>query len=209
MIRKFAVLAVLGALAALALPASSMAGIYPPSSKFEITGLGKVETANGSCSLGRVTGQTAEQINGVVSVSVPPVQACTPGTSLTLSGSSWNLTAVNPYEVALIGTGTQTLKFTSLPGCKLTGSMALHGLWSPGVGDNREVSGIALSSTYHAQGGSTLTWANDGASCALAGKKEPVLYTDQIGSTESSLQPTVHTINDLSLPGAVMFLVAN
>jgi hypothetical protein len=200
--RQFAVLAVLGALAALALPASSMASMYPAGHKFEIVGNvngPKLTTSLGSCPLTKITGQIPaapqnESANPFV-VSTPTVGTCTSGTSLSLSGE-WKLIA-SGYTTMLTSTSPEavTMRFSSLPGCKLTGTAALLGIWSNGA-----TVPYSMNSGYHAHRGFPLTWANDGGTCALAGKQEAVSYQNELVSGSISTG-AVSSVADLTSPG--------
>ena len=202
--RKFAVLTVLGALLALAVPASSMAGIYPASTQFEIVGGSNpptVGTSLGSCPITKITGTTpaapANETNGAFSIPTPTVGTCTSGTSLTLSGPSWSFTypsVTNSYGVNV--NGVATLRFSSLPGCKLTGGLPLMAVWSNGL-----VTPKSMKSGFHAAGFTSLTWADDGASCALTGKKE-VVHSTQEKATSATGQPTSSQVNNLTTPAA-------
>lgn len=201
--RKFAVLTVLGALLALAVPASSMAGIYPASSQFEIAGGSTpptVGTTLGSCPVTKVTGTTPASPANESSGSFPVTLTfgtCTSGTSITLT-SSWSLTypsVTNSYGVNMQGLGA--LRYSSLPGCKLSGTFILWGIWSNGL-----VTPKAMKSGYHADSYNTLTWADDGASCALSGKKETVRWSQQTVIGGPSGYPTSSQVNNLTTPAA-------
>jgi hypothetical protein len=202
--RKFAVLTVLGALLALAVPASSMAGIYPANSQIEIAGGSTpptVGTSLGSCPITKVTGTTpaspANESAGSFPVTLT-VGTCTSGTSLTWS-SSFSLTypsTTNSYGVNMQGLGA--LRYSSLPGCKLSGTFILWGIWSNGLFTPK-----AMKSGYHADSYITLTWADDGASCALSGKKETVRWSQQtVTGGGASGYPTSSQVNNLTTPAA-------
>ncbi|HEY2715588.1 MAG TPA: hypothetical protein VGI73_05135 [Solirubrobacterales bacterium] len=198
--RKFAVLAVLGALAALALPASSMGGMWPASAKFEISGAGTIGTALGSCKLGKIIGQISSKSEAPTTVSIPPVTSCTTGTTLTLNndGSGWSFGFSAPVvSLGQLAGEATVMRFSSLPGCKLTGLMTLRGIWSNGILKNQ--------SAYHADSAAPLTWANDGATCALAGQSEAVSYSDLTVSGQSKT-PVAHQVNNLTQPGATVII---
>lgn len=197
---KFAVLAVVGALIALAIPATSTASMFPAGHKFEIAGnvLGpKLSTALGSCPLTKITGQIpaapTNESPGPIPVT-PTFGACTSGTSLTLAGE-WTLTATGFNAiVSNYASSAVTFRFSSLPGCKLSGSAVLVALWS-----NGSTAPTFLKSGYHAHRGFSLTWANDGATCALAGSKEAVEYvSEQVN--EGSSTGVVAPVTDLTSP---------
>jgi hypothetical protein len=205
--RKFAVLTVLGALLALAVPASSMAGIYPASNQFEIAGGSTpptIGTSLGSCPITKITGTTpASPANATSSsfpISTPTVGTCSSGTSATLSGQ-WSLvppSATNGYGVTI--SGLVTLRYSSLPGCKLSGGMPLTGIWSNGLTAIK-----AMKSGYHADGFSSLTWSEDGASCALSGKKEVVRWSQETATTATGY-PTSSQVNNLTAPSAAILV---
>jgi len=208
--RKFAVLTVLGALVALAVPASSMASMYPAGHQFELAVSGaapKVSTSLGNCTITKVTGtipsaptnETATEFP----ISTPTVGSCSAGTSLTLGGE-WKLTAlgVNPLVSFGGSAATLTMKFTSLPGCKLSQTgVALMGIWSNGA-----TAPSLLKSGYHAHAAQPLTWSNDGGSCALAGKTETVSWTADSGG--STIVPLAMTVTDTTSPTSVVVVGA-
>jgi hypothetical protein len=190
--KLFALLAVAGVIGVAIQPASSMAGMAPASAKFEITSVGTIGTALGSCTLGKVTGQISSLGLGPNTVVVPPVTSCTTGTKITINGPEWGFRASTApiLVLAQLEREATVLRFASLPGCKLTGIMELKGIWSNAT--------PGFKSTYHADSAAPLTWENDGASCALAGKKEVVTYSDLSGTEAKS--PIVHQINNLTSP---------
>ncbi len=203
--RRFAVLTVLGALLALAVPASSMAAMYPAGHKFEIVGGStgtnngpKVTTSLGSCSISKITVQIpaapANETNAGSATVTPG--ACSSGTTLTV-GSSWSFsTSINAFQTILSPVYPSeglVLRFSSLPGCKLVSSTALVGIWSNGVTTPK-----FLSSGYHAHSGGNLTWANDGGTCALAGKTESAAYENQY--VPPLTFPGVSPVNNLTSP---------
>jgi hypothetical protein len=202
--RKFAVLTVLGALLALAIPASSMAAMYPAGHKFEIVGDVKgptLTTALGSCTIAKITGQIPAAPMNETERAPASVTAgtCTSGTSLTLS-STWLFgTLVDSHLPGLSPTGPEgiVLRFSSLPGCKLGNAsqqLLLLGVWSNGVTTPK-----LLKSGYHAHAEGSLTWANDGGTCALAGQKESLGYEDEYGTVPARF-PVINTVNNLTSP---------
>lgn len=202
--RKFAVLTVLGALLALAVPASSMASMSPAAHQFEISGNSpKLGTSLGSCTITKITGtipsSPANETETVFPISTPTVGTCTAGTTLTLGGT-WNFGGIN-YLVHLGGAAaTLTMKFSSLPSCKLSSTNpGLYGVWSNGSATPK-----LLKSSYHAHSASALTWSNDGGTCAVAGKTETVTW-----SAEGSGIATASTVTDLTSPTSVVVVGAN
>lgn len=202
--RKFAVLTVLGALLAFAVPASSMASVSPAGHQFEISGNSpKLGTSLGSCTITKISGtipaSPANETETVFPISTPTVGTCTSGTTLTLGGT-WNFGGIN-YLVHLGGAAaTLTMKFSSLPNCKLsTTNPGLYGVWSNGASSPK-----LLKSSYHAHSASPLTWSNDGGTCAVAGKTETVTW-----SAEGSGIATASTVTDLTSPTSVVVVGAN
>jgi hypothetical protein len=194
--RKLAVLTVLAALVALALPAISSAGMWPAGHEFEIAGGSKLTTSLGSCSLGSITGQippAPQNENTTIAVSTPSVGTCSGGASLALVGE-WKLQTAG-HTVILGGVSPLvTMRFSSLPGCKLTGLGPLVGIWSNGTSTPR-----LSKSGYHADHGFPGTWANDGGTCALAGTQEAISFEDEQVSGLVSVA-IVHVVSDLTSP---------
>ena len=202
--RKFALL-ILGALVALVVPASAMAGMYPAGHQFELaSNAPKLGTSLGNCQITKITGtipsaptnETATEC----AVATPTVGTCTAGTTVTLGGE-WKLfaPALNPIVDLGGSAATATLRFSSLPGCKLasTAGTYLFGIWSNGA-----TGSTLLKSGYHAHGAQTLTWSDDGASCALTGKTESVSWTGE-GNT-NPLAPLAMTVTDTTSPSSVV-----
>jgi hypothetical protein len=207
--RKFAVLSlVAGALFALAVPASSMARLFPPNAKFEIVGSKygpKFETSLGSCVIGKISGQIPApqnpppQIYPPFGISAPTAGECSSGTSLTLGGE-WKFssgTASPVVSIFAVSPNAVTMRFSSLPGCKLTDTAewAMLGIWSNGIY-------LGEKSAFTADSSTSLTWADDGASCALAGTREPVSIVAGLGKMGSSIgfQPWPSAVNNLTSP---------
>jgi hypothetical protein len=112
---------------------------------------------------------------------------------LSLTGQ-WRITAAT-YLVGLYPAAEGiTMRFASLPGCKLTNPSAvlMFGSWDNGL------TSPAMKSGYHAEGGTNLTWANDGGSCALSGKQEYVAYEDVQHGTFTT--PATNLVTDLTSP---------
>lgn len=188
--QKFALLTIVGALLALAIPASSSASIYPAGANFEIPAGPSFTTSLGNCTV-KITGQVPKApANETASVSVPvtpSVSSCSAGLSTTLSGewvagvSSWAFTIGafgNPPDAVVI-------RSTTLPGCKLTstGAASLY----QGLFLNGTTTPKVMQSSFHAHGVErSFTWANDGGTCAIAGKKEAVVWGS--GSGVSSVK---------------------
>jgi hypothetical protein len=191
------VLAVLGAVVALAVPASSMGSMSPVGHKFEIAGGSSgptLSTSLGSCGISKITGQIPTTAGtSIFDIPTPTVGSCTSGTSLTLSGQ-WRFSG--SYYLASLSAPAEslTMRFASLPGCKLTSPypVVMYGTWDNGLASP------AMKSAYHAEGGATLNWANDGGSCALSGKQEYIAYEDVQHSTFTT--PATNLVTDLTSP---------
>jgi hypothetical protein len=194
--RNLTLLTILGALIALAVPASSMASMYPAGHKFEIAGNAygpKLTTSLGSCPITKITGTIPAAPKNEELGSFPAsvtAGTCTTGTTITLA-SEWNVSPTG-YSVFLVRIASEpiVMRFSSLPGCKLAGGTALGGIWSNGT-----TAPTLLKSGFHAHGGTPLTWANDGGSCALAGKTEEVSWESATGVAGQS-----QMVTDLTSP---------
>lgn len=102
---------------------------------------------------------------------------------MTLPGS-WSFSGFGYIAAVTTKPEGLVMRFASLPGCKLTnaGALLLVGLWSNGTNTP-----TLLKSGFHAHGKTpVLTWANDGGSCALAGKAETVAWESFNGLPEST-----------------------
>jgi hypothetical protein len=203
--RKFAVLYIVAALAALAIPASSMAAMYPAGHKFEIGGPGRLETSLGECKIAKIAGTIpASPSNaGLFQIPAPTVGSCSSGTTLSLSGE-WkfgNPTGTFFGTANTYGSGNVTMRFASLPGCKLTntGALALMGVWSNGTTTPNFV-----NSGYHADSGWRLTWANDGGTCALAGTEEFLEYVNRNLPGSPAIAPMEASVINLTNPSTVI-----
>jgi hypothetical protein len=199
--RKFVLLTVIGALIALAIPTSSMGALYPAGAKFEIAGNSvgpRLETSLGSCLLGKVTGQIPNPpVEGAFSIANPTAGNCTTGVSMTIGGT-WKFWE-NGQTALLIGNGPESIvmRFSSLPGCKLATSGALlYGVWGNGV-----TTPHLFNSYFAADSVTSLAWANDGGSCALAGTKEAVSFTSSNSSSPYGI-PSPSTVTNLTNPNA-------
>jgi hypothetical protein len=195
--QKFALLTIVGALLALAVPAVSSASMFPAGAKFEFGGEGspKLATSLGSCGL-KITGQVPaapanEAASLLLAIPTPTVVGCKGGASVTLTGA-WSLTA-GGHTVALVAPGSQpeaaVLRFSSLPSCKLVGTPGFIGIWSNGI-----TTSTLVKSIYHAHATVTYTWANDGGACALAGSNEPVLWEGGVPTNGTAV------VNNLTTP---------
>ena len=192
-------LALGAALVALAIPANSLGYISPSGQKFEIAGNGsmRLEGSLGSCPIAKFTGETVG--SEIVQLAAPTVGTCSSGTSLTFSGS-WGMVAGAAAPVISISgpVGGLTMRFSSLPGCKLTNSASaavLSGIWSNGTTTPNKT-----KSYFTPASGITLTWATDGASCALAGQQEIVAFkSDRVQGLLTV--PVLNPVNNLTNPG--------
>ena len=153
--------------------------------------------------MAKITGQIAAPKNeeeGPFAISTPTAGTCTAGVSLAFAGewqfdpNGW-VPRINAPKAESI-----TLRFSSLPGCKLTNpsSVQLLGIWANGVTAPHFVRSI-----YHAHRGFNLTWANDGASCALSGQTEVVTWGD--APLAGGLSGASYAIvNDVTNPAALI-----
>lgn len=198
--RKFAFFSTVGVLLALAVPASSMALISPPGFSFEIVGTAngpKLTTSLGSCSLTKITG-TIPANEGATAFSIPtPVPgSCTTGASITLAGG-WSFLATG-YFAQVIPNSEEavTLRYASLPGCKLVGRPYLAGVWSNGF--KPDYAGAPwMKSGFHADTNETLTWKDDKTTCALKGQTEKIRFETSAGP----FFPASTVVNDLTNVG--------
>jgi hypothetical protein len=201
--RNLTLLTILGALIALAVPASSSAAMFPAGHKFEIAGGStgpKLTTSLGSCAISKITATIPaapkNEEAGIWTGASVTAGTCGSGTTITVSGEWSFATAGTTFMVSLFPKASEAvvMRFSSLPGCKLAGAPLLHGIWSNGA-----TAPTLLKSGYHADTGSQLTWANDGGSCALAGKTEPVVYEDR-SAAPPLYGPIYNTVTDLTSP---------
>jgi hypothetical protein len=192
--RMFAVLTIVGVLVALAVPASSMAAVAmtPPHTEFVIQGESTSsrptnKTSLGSCTIQQIrsiTPSVENQKNPVMPATVTP-GTCSSGTSISFSGN-WTLKPLSMTSMALGDEfGGLTMRFASLPGCKLIsvqGYETLTGVWT-----NRKQS---LYSTYAGDPNTRvmLYWTNDSpGTCAKAGKRETSAVYESSGTPGYSL----------------------
>jgi hypothetical protein len=212
--RKLAILTVLGALVALAVPASSMANttLSPAGAKFEFVGNSegpRFFTALGSCTV-KFTGQVPAAPNNVSATSVnfaiptPTIGSCTSGTTVTVGGE-WKMTATAPYGLTIASTGTGAgirMQFSSLPGCILSSgaSALLNGIWS-----NGSATPTLLKSGFHPHSKRAATWVNTGSGCALAGQTEMISW-EHVSSSPTSESGLAAEVNNLTTPSAPILL---
>jgi hypothetical protein len=180
--------AMLSALAALALPASSMAFLWPPNAKYEINGssyTSKVVTPVGSCYVQKIAGTVPaepQKTAGSPELLEGPVTfgGCSEGMSVK-TNNVWGITGKLEAGYA-VPTGSATIysqanatesvgiRSTSQPGCVLSGWLQIHGRWVNALVTNTVVPSTFNPETIPSQ---SFVWANDGplASCALKGTK--------------------------------------
>jgi hypothetical protein len=189
--RKFAALIALVALAALAVPASSMAALAmsQPNAEFYPWGTGSsstssnptIKTSYGSCPIYQIRSKTPEgwyQKNPVMPTKLT-AGTCSTGASISFTGN-WTMRPVSLTKMWLMGeNGGLTMRFSSLPGCKLTSSTAtiLSGIWTNNANPGSP-------STYKADSSYSLVlgWANDSpATCAKAGTRETAAVYENVG----------------------------
>jgi hypothetical protein len=171
----------------------------------------KLGTSLGSCAITQVTGTIppppANETETSFPISTPSVGNCTSGTSVTLGGEWKLLNTGSNFMVTLGGgTATMTMRFSSLPGCKLTHTtptMGLMGIWSNGA-----TLPTVLPSSYHAHMAIALTWANDGSSCALAGKTETVTWSSENTGSPTLTTPVAMTVSDTTSSSSVVIVGA-
>jgi hypothetical protein len=216
--RNFLILTVLGALLAMAAPASSMAakfGVFPAGHNFEIKGSNVGGPSgvpllqgplSGYCQFSKITGTVPSAPNNeavlapggeVVMPIAQPTFACYSGMSATAAGE-WSMRALPGSTVKTnIPAGGLTVRYTSLPGCKLvsTGTFVL-GTWSNGI-----ASPIPSHSGYSALAfgggfGLNFKWQKDGtSSCALEGSTEELAYNSAGGPVGYGTAPVTDLTN--------------
>lgn len=183
--QKFALLTIVGALLALSIPVSSSASMYPAGANFEIPAGSSFSTSLGSCTV-KITGQVPKApSNETTTLNIPvtpTVSSCSTGLSTTLasewmagvSGTNFTFGAVgNPADAVVI-------RSTTLPGCKLTSTGSLSGF--QGLFLNGTTTPKVMQSSYHGHASErSYTWADDGGTCAIAGKKEAIAWGNGIG----------------------------
>lgn len=182
--QKFALLTIVGALLALAIPAGSSASMYPAGANFEIPAGPSFTTSLGNCTV-KITGQVPKApANESASLSIaitPAVGSCTSGMSLGLSGEWKAGVSGSAFTIGAFGNPPDNvvIRSSTLPGCKLTsGAAGYQGLFLNGTTTPK-----VMQSSFHAHANpASFTWANDGATCAIAGSKEVVSWGSGIGA---------------------------
>lgn len=179
-------LGLVAVVAAVAPAGAQAVGVYPAGHSFSIAnGPGQATlraSLPGACPLGALTGSVPAAPNNVVApgtgnvempLAAPAGASCSGGPSIAIAGSGWSLSAgMFRYMVDIkVPANGITLRWASLPGCKLvnTGAETIEGMWGNGL-----TAPTFAKSAYAVVGAYTGTWADDGASCALAGQTEPV-----------------------------------
>jgi hypothetical protein len=199
--RSLLLLATVAAAIGLMAPAAASAassGLYPSAHKFEASGGSGVQIKGslaGSCTLTKFTGQVPTAPANVVAegaVSAPlsaPTATCSGGPSITVAGTEWKLNAGGGlYSAALrYPANGITLRYPSLPGCKLTNASPTitAGHWFNGY-----PSPVLSRSAWELDGLYLGTWANDGATCAIAGKAENLTVTGSLAITDTTVPTT-------------------
>jgi hypothetical protein len=200
--QKFALLTIVGALLALAVPAASSASMYPASANFEVGASGAAPTLGtsiGSCQLkvaGTVPKAPANEATSLLFALTPATSTCSSGASIKFNGE-WKLLATNfSFQMAASGGPSNAVEFrsTTLPNCKLAGNYVLGGLFHNGISSPK-----SMKSAMQPTSSSSLTWADDGGTCAIAGTKETLSY---------GFGYAVWTVNNLTTP-ATPIIVAN
>lgn len=159
----------------------------------------------GTCTLGALSGTLpgfpdSWVPGGTVDMPIgaPAGAGCTGGPSITIAGSGWALRATSVrYQTDIrIPANGITLRWASLPGCKLVNNAAdaIEGTWANGM---TAAGGYQSKSSYLVWGSYTGTWANDGASCALAGQTEAV-------TAMPTGTPSNQVVNDTTNPNDVI-----
>jgi hypothetical protein len=210
--RRFAVLTVLGALVALAVPASSMAGMSPAGHKFEIAGgttAPQLTNSLGSCTISKINATIPTAPTNEVAGEWPATVTagtCTSGASITLA-SNWAIktyTSTGSFLLVLNkGPEAIVMRFSSLPGCKLVTPAGFNfsGVWSNGTTNPT----LLKSQFYTVPHSINLSWKNDGGSCALAGKTESTAYEPY--SPIPGAEPIfASTVTDLTSPTTPVIL---
>lgn len=188
----------MGALLALAAPASSMAanfGMFPAGHNFEIKGPATPLISGplaGYCDITKITGTVppapkneAAAIQGpaVVVPIAQPTFSCGSGMSVTVAGE-WSMRAYTGFIVWIMAPGNSlTIRYSSLPGCKLASSSAnyLKAAWSNGttspLPSHSGFTAAALRTNSGVDQNLSFTWQKDGSSaCALEGKTEELAF---------------------------------
>lgn len=214
--RNFAILTILGALLAVAFPATSMAklGVYPAGHEFEISGAaGKgmpqlTSSLPGSCTLTKISGvlPAAPKNENNTALAFPisaPTASCDPGLSITIAGTNWFFSVGWRHSITLQAPANgYTIRYESLPGCKLSNTGIGAGGW--GVWSNGITVPYFDTSGYLADGTYPAVWSNDGGSCALAGKAETLTY-----KTLAAINFPTASAKDLTVPTYIVQVAGN
>jgi hypothetical protein len=216
--RNLIILTIVGALFALAVPANSMAakfGVFPAGHKFEIKGSTVGGPSGvpylqgpmaGTCQFTKITGTVPSAPNNEATVVIggevvmpiaQPTLTCFSGLSATVAGE-WSMRALPGSTVKTsIPAGGLTLRYTSLPGCKLvsTGTFVL-GTWSNGISSpipsHSGYSALAFGGGF----GLNFKWQKDGTStCALEGSTEELSYNSVGGPVGYGTAPVTDLTN--------------
>jgi hypothetical protein len=195
--RNLTLLTILGALIAMAVPASSTAaGVFPAGHNFEISGATMPTVTGswpGSCTLTKITGSIPAAPKNEGPVTLPlalPTATCGTGVSIAFAGS-WSIPTAPRYSAPLaIPASGVTLRYSSLPGCKLVNLVAIK---VPGVWSNGATAPIFSRSGFHADGDITGTYVSDGSACAIEGVTAPISF--RTNATFPATAPITDTTN--------------
>jgi hypothetical protein len=198
--RNLTLLTIVGALVAFAVPASASAtvAVTPAGHSFEVGGTAPViqGSLTGSCSITKITGTVpaspANVNESLVDMKIAaPTVSCGAGVTATVGAGEWKLRALSgSYQTVLtVPANGLTLRYTSLPGCKLSNTTAFgpQGIWGNGL-----TATVVSRSILHFHSFIRMTWANDGATCATAGKVEDV----SLAHPSSGVTPFYSVITD-------------
>jgi hypothetical protein len=207
--RNFVILTVLGALLAMAVPASSMAAkpvvVTPANHNFTISGETMPTVTGplpGSCILNSISAhipaapsnENATMVTMLANAA--PTASCSAGVTM---GTSIT-TRFNAYKRGRMDLILPvTLIYASLPECALS-----TGTISPAVGIYTfSLGGEYGPPAYHADGYENGTWINNGAGkCPLAGKVEPVrIHTESTTIPNAPITDTTNGANTIVLSG--------
>jgi hypothetical protein len=182
-----------------------MATMSPVNSQWEIVGNAngpELTTSLGSCSFAKFTGTIPA--NGGTNYSempAPTVGSCTAGASLTLGAGKWYFLGAK-RQLQFLPESPMTLRYASLPGCKLTGGAILSGLF---------VNGTTAGTSIFVPGmRTTMTWQNDGGTCALSGQTEAVSFEEPEALTNPNrVILGFNSVKNLTNPSAVVWVSIN
>jgi hypothetical protein len=209
--RFLTLLTLVGALVAVAVPASATANpvvISPAGHGFSITnaspagGMPRFSgSLEGSCTMTKANGTIPaapgnESATGSLTFPITtPTFSCVGGMTGTFSGT-WKLGVGSTYAAGVIAPAKGvTLRYASLPGCRIDNGAEIGalGYWSNGVSTPVfSHSGVIFPLLSEV----AFTYANDGAgSCALAGKTEKIKFISPGGVDSAVTDTTVGTTN--------------